>query len=220
MQLSGQNKCLQCAKATVQSEGISALYRSLPITLMMNAPYHITAVIINENMKKVVKPKERDWQFASYFLCAAFAGAVSSLITCPMDNIKTKLQTQSTISSCEAFETKNTAKLVEDTYKIKNKGGGDSKISPEEIKCKVNPAEIEKVNNPINSNFTKNKHFKEEKVKYQNIRDTFFKIYREDGIKKGFFRGVVPRMFCNSPSCAISWCSYEVMKHLLSDVLK
>lgn len=218
MQLSGQSKCLQCAKQTVKNEGLLALYRSLPITLMMNAPYHVSTVIINENMKKIVKPKERDWKFASYFFCAAFAGAVSSFITCPMDNIKTKLQTQSTISSCEAVESKLAAQHIEETYNIKNKGKFD-KISPEEINCKVNSNDNEKVNKTITDTKSTN-HYKEEKVKYHNIRETFLKIYREDGIKKGFFRGVVPRMLCNSPSCAISWCSYEIMKHLLSDTFK
>lgn len=40
----------------------------------MNAPYSITTVMVNENVKKVVKPKDRKHKFLSYFSCAAIAG--------------------------------------------------------------------------------------------------------------------------------------------------
>lgn len=60
----------------------------------MNAPYAVTTVVVNENLKKIVKPKERKHQFSAYFACAALAGTAASIVTCPMDNIKTKLQTQ------------------------------------------------------------------------------------------------------------------------------
>jgi len=40
----------------------------------MNAPYSITTVMVNENLKKVVEPKKREYKFLSYFFCAAVAG--------------------------------------------------------------------------------------------------------------------------------------------------
>jgi hypothetical protein len=67
----------------------------------MNAPYAITTVTINENLKKIIKPNERNYKFWSYFFCAGIAGATASFVTCPMDNIKTKLQVQSTVANCE-----------------------------------------------------------------------------------------------------------------------
>ena len=121
MQLSGQNKCISCAKITIKNEGFSALYRSLPITLFMNAPMHISTVIINENLKKIVKPNERKYKFLSYFYCAAIAGGISSFLTCPMDNIKTRLQTQGTKSSCV----------------LENKCNKLNKSEPSENKAKV-----------------------------------------------------------------------------------
>lgn len=195
MQLSGDKKCLQCFKKVVNTEGLSALYRSLPITLLMNGPYHISTVVINEHMKKLIKPKEREYKFLSYFVCAAVAGMVSSFITCPMDNVKTKLQTQNTVSSCEILE---------------------AKISKDFKGCE--PI-CEETCFPQTENSNKNQEKKPDKIKYRNIKETVLQIYREDGIKKGFFRGVGPRMTLNSPSCAISWGSYEIMKHLLTDYL-
>jgi hypothetical protein len=40
----------------------------------MNAPYSTTTVMVNENLKKIVKPHEKEYKFLSYFFCAAFAG--------------------------------------------------------------------------------------------------------------------------------------------------
>jgi hypothetical protein len=41
---------------------------------MMNAPYAVTTVVVNENLKKIVKPKERKRKFLSYLFCAGMAG--------------------------------------------------------------------------------------------------------------------------------------------------
>lgn len=45
-----------------------------------------------------MKVKNND-SYLKYFLCAGFAGALASIPTCPLDVIKTKLNTQSCINS-------------------------------------------------------------------------------------------------------------------------
>lgn len=220
MQLSGQNKCLSCARSVVKSEGIIALYRSLPITMFMNAPYHISTVVINENMKKIVEPKKRKFKFMSYFFCAAFAGGISSLLTCPMDNIKTRLQTQNTLSSCEIMEAKILNSIKDE--KCSNEACENQCINDKKEKFKINKVEINQksIQQDLNCHhIDPNEDLKN--VKYKNIRDTISTLYRNDGVIKGFYRGALPRMLFNAPSCAISWMSYEFMKHLLSgDYLK
>ncbi len=57
-------------------------------------------------------------------------------------------------------------------------------------------------------------------VKYKSIVSTMKAIYRENGFFKGFFRGLTPRVLSNSPSCAISWGTYEIVKHFLSNKFK
>lgn len=52
-------------------------------------------------------------------------------------------------------------------------------------------------------------------VKYRNIFSTVKSIYREHGFFKGFFKGLTPRILSNSPSCAISWVTYEIVKQTL-----
>ena len=166
----------------------------------MNAPYAITTVMVNENIKKVVEPKKRKFKFLSYFSCAAIAGSVASLITCPMDNIKTKLQTQNLTSSCEKFDTIN--------KEASNLGSGNKSFTE-------NKNSYTSPKTAFSSSF-RPECVPDQDVKYKNIFSTFKYIYKEDGFFRGFFKGLTPRVINNSPSCAISWGTYEIIKHFLA----
>ena len=110
-----------------------------------------------------------------------------------MDVVKTKLQTQNEKSNCE-------------------------KISPKRLNNKIKDSSN---NNPkLSFNYSKNANIdcnsnNEPKIKYKNILSTIKIIYYENGFK-GFFKGIMPRVFSSAPSCAISWGTYEAVKHLLS----
>lgn len=68
---------------------------------MMNVPFGSMLIFFNEKIKHIMKVKNNDSYF-KYFLCAGVAGALASIPTCPLDVIKTKLNTQSCINnSCE-----------------------------------------------------------------------------------------------------------------------
>jgi len=163
----------------------------------MNAPYAVTTVMVNENIKKVVEPKKRKFKFLSYFFCAAIAGAVASFVTCPMDNIKTKLQTQNLTSSCEKFESlnKEASNLASSNKNFTDKTAFTAK--------------------PAFSSTMRPDCITDSHVKYKNIVSTFKYIYIEDGFFRGFFKGFTPRIINNSPSCAISWGTYEIIKHFI-----
>ena len=118
-----------------------------------------------------------------------------------MDNIKTKLQTQNEISTCEKVDS-----MIKDMEREK-----DGNIK--------NGANIKNKYAPVNSFSTVHKPEcnKEPEVKYKNILSTIRMITREDGFFKGFFKGATPRMLSSAPSCAISWGTYELIKHSLSN---
>lgn len=178
MQLTGSKKIMPCIRNLLKAEGFFSFYRSLPITLFINAPYAITTIVINENAKKIIQPKKRKRKFLSYFACAAFAGSMASILTIPLDNIKTKLQVQTTVSSCTGDRVKGS-------------------LGPEV----PGPSPCNECNT-----VTPN-------IKYKDVISTAKIIYREHGFVKGFLRGMLARVLCNAPSCAISWGTYEMMKH-------
>lgn len=113
-----------------------------------------------------------------------------------MDNIKTKLQTQNTSSTCEKIDS-----MIKELDANKKEITNKQKISIQTSFSTVNKPDCQT----------------EPNLKYKNIFSTSRIIYKEDGFLKGFFKGVTPRMISNAPSCAISWGTYEIVKHFLSN---
>jgi hypothetical protein len=167
----------------------------------MNAPYAIATVMVNENIKKVIKPKERKFKFLSYFFCAATAGAIAATLTCPMDNIKTKLQTQVTRSGCDKLDALIKENKIQVDTDHNNKS--NTKTKPYNTYTSYSKPDC----NPEQPS---------SQIKYKNILSTMRYIYNEDGFFRGFFKGLTPRVLSTAPSCAISWVTYEAIKHLLS----
>lgn len=103
MQLTGLST-LQWLKETIRQEGVRALFRSYPVTLMMNIPFAFTLVSANENIKVYARPKDHKHPIIVYFGWAFIAGMISSFLTNPMDVIKTRLQTQHHNSSLHSAD--------------------------------------------------------------------------------------------------------------------
>lgn len=74
----------------MKEDGLKGLYRSYPVTVAMNIPFASTIVMINENLKTLVKPEEKTRPLPWYFMCAGIAGGVAGMVTNPMDVIKTR----------------------------------------------------------------------------------------------------------------------------------
>lgn len=51
----------------------------------------MTVVTVNENLKILLKSLKEQITVKDYFLCASISGAFASIITTPLDNIKTRL---------------------------------------------------------------------------------------------------------------------------------
>ncbi len=88
----------------IEKEGIIALFRSYPITVLMNIPFSCCFMVVNENMKTYIKPWNRRYENLWYFFCAGIAGGVAGCLTNPFDVIKTKLQTQGIHPSCKRLD--------------------------------------------------------------------------------------------------------------------
>lgn len=57
--------------------------------------------------------------------------------------------------------------------------------------------------------------FEIRKVRYKDLLSTAKYLYKNEGLV-AFTKGVVPRMFINVPSTALSWGTYECVKSFLN----
>jgi len=101
-QLMHNQGSMEILRKLVRNEGFFQLYRSLPITLAIGLPWQGLFVGANESLKGFFGGDHEHNAF-SYFLCAGIAGGFAAAVTIPLDNIKTRLQTQGcTIGGCHS----------------------------------------------------------------------------------------------------------------------
>ena len=99
LQLGCYQGAIDCTRQVIRTEGLRALFRSYPTTLAINAPYGAVLVAVNEKMKSYLIPvsdskSDRSYLLPRYFLSAGIGAACASVLTHPLDVIKTRLQTQ------------------------------------------------------------------------------------------------------------------------------
>lgn len=82
-----------CIRSILRTEGVGALYKSFPTTIVMNIPYAAVMVSTNEfSRKRLSSICSTD---TTLFLTSGMiAGAVAAVVTTPLDVAKTRLQTQ------------------------------------------------------------------------------------------------------------------------------
>jgi solute carrier family 25 (mitochondrial iron transporter), member 28/37 len=99
LQIGHYRNARHAAYSIFQSEGIVALYRSFPITLVSNIPYGMIMVTTHEACKQLLRDYSQlqevpvpQWQIV--LTASSVAGCIASALTTPLDRIKTALQTQ------------------------------------------------------------------------------------------------------------------------------
>jgi len=84
-----------CVRTILRREGVGALYRSLPVTLLSNAPNLAVLAMVNESMKTAFGlDRGFSGDLPWFFLCGGVAGVVAAAATCPLDVVKTQVQTR------------------------------------------------------------------------------------------------------------------------------
>lgn len=180
----------------MQQEGIRGLYRSYPITVMMNIPFASAVITCNENLKTMVKPWEKQNSYFWYFFCAGISGGIAGFITNPLDVVKTRLQTQEIQPSCPKLR----QLWEQEMLRVKGINPGMSGTNLETSCCDM----------PEKSNCG----FEVKHNQYSDFKSTMRYIYRNEGLL-AFTKGVLPRMSINVPATALSWGTYEAIKSML-----
>lgn len=106
VQLGLYQKPMQAFKAIIKNEGFHALYTSYFTTILMNVPNAAVLVMTNDWLKSILNPtgeqvrlnekqKNHEQNFTAFLISGLIAGSLSGFVTCPLDVIKTRIQTQS-----------------------------------------------------------------------------------------------------------------------------
>ena len=211
-QIIKQQSNLEIIRHVYRTEGALAFWRSFPVNFVSNLPHSMITVSANENLKKLIRRRVEELSMFHYFICAAAAGSISSMITTPLDNIKTRLNVQQ-VCVDQLMKIKenltprskrlNIQEIVGETVAgrfpvLKREFSHNNLNMPN---CKCNPF------SPQNSAGS-------ELVKYPNALCAIKIIRKEEGLR-GFFKGLSMRMSSQSLSAAISWCIYEFCKKQL-----
>jgi solute carrier family 25 (mitochondrial iron transporter), member 28/37 len=91
-------KPIQIIRKSIQAEGYRGLWRSFPVTFLMNFPYQAAVFSTNECLKKISTKHRINHTFWTHFMCASLAGLTACVLTMPLDVLKTQLNTSRFLS--------------------------------------------------------------------------------------------------------------------------
>lgn len=205
-QITGISSNTYIIRKTIAEEGILAFWRSFPVNFMSNLPNAMITVSANENFKRIYERLFGPHTLASYFACAGTAGILCSLITTPLDNIKTRLNVQL------FYKQKNESFTKTKPNHSKNYWIKDFLFSSKISVLKRDYTLSRSVHE--NCSRCKKSNSSSILVKYPNALCAVKIIMKEEGFK-GFYKGLSLRLSTQSLSTAISWTTYEYFKSAL-----
>ena len=94
MQLRLYRTPVHALQSSIHTVGVRALDASYFTTILMNMPNAAVLVVTNDWMKSILNPSGKQ-NFSAFLVSGFVAGALSGFVTCPLDVIKTRIQTQS-----------------------------------------------------------------------------------------------------------------------------
>jgi solute carrier family 25 iron transporter 28/37 len=105
----------------IRNEGLKSFYRSFGVNYFMNVPYGALIVTINEKLKETLMRPDKEYSLLNYFAFAGMAGLLAAVPTCPLDVIKTKLNTQNCMSKSCGMDPKACSVLRGNVQTYQNK---------------------------------------------------------------------------------------------------
>ncbi len=215
MQLGYYKSVYHCSKKIINIEGFGALFVSLPATLMMNLPYGMIMVAVNESAKEFVNPTGK-YSLFSTMLCGSIAGATAAGLTTPLDIIKTRLQTQNLVPIYSPHGGSSSSSSSSNI--IGNTPSSSSSSSSVNYRTNSSTSSIYSMGRRNIANYADgNRNFYQQLIRYLYSSTVIAtkEIFLEAGAK-GYFRGIAPRVMVHAPAVGISWTAYETAKNFLS----
>ncbi|KAJ4390592.1 hypothetical protein N0V93_004188 [Gnomoniopsis smithogilvyi] len=182
---------VDAARTIVRSEGVSALFHGYQATLYRDLPFSALQFMFWEQFRDwaVQWKGSRDLGTPLDFLTGAAAGGLSGVMTCPLDVVKTRLQTQVK----PGVATSPTVKVG--SKKATSKGAVDPHISSATDKTKVKEAAKRLISTSSPSTHTPRPGATT--LETSSVIEGLKIIYKTEGFG-GWFRGVGPRFMWTS----------------------
>lgn len=182
---------VDAARTIVRSEGLSALFYGYQATLYRDLPFSALQFMFWEQFRDwaVQWKGTRDLGTPLDFLTGAAGGGLAGVMTCPLDVVKTRLQTQLNPDSESARHSKPSSN------KANAKGTMDSHLTQATEKTKVK--EVAKRLISTSSPSTHTPRPGATTLETSSVIEGLKIIYRTEGLG-GWFRGVGPRFMWTS----------------------
>ena len=109
---------MQCVRQMMREEGLVAFYRSYPTTVLMNLPFMAVHFAGYEAFKLLLSPTDQPESHgvAQELLAGALTGACAGFVSTPLDVVKTRIQTQVTVSG-EGVPAKKALQVVRSIWR-------------------------------------------------------------------------------------------------------
>lgn len=198
---------LDAARTIIRYEGLSALFYGYKATIFRDLPFSALQFAFYEQEQKWAKEwvKSRDIGLGLEILTGATAGGMAGVITCPLDVVKTRIQTQ-------------VNPLAEDTNPIPTKTsavgrqrpvGGVSAAAPEYVASPSQSTSSKRFISTSSPNTSVPKPGSAN-LDTSSVLTGMKVIYKTEGVA-GLFRGVGPRLVWTSVQSGTMLVLYQAL---------
>lgn len=188
-----------------RSEGFAALFYGYKATLVRDLPFSALQFAFYEQEQKLAKAwvGHRDIGLGLEIATAATAGGMAGVITCPLDVVKTRIQTQQNPEAAPASKLASTAlPSLSTNHSTKHSTASTSNPNQSQIQAK----------RPISTSSpsTSLRHHAAATLDTSSVMTGLRVIYRTEGVA-GWFRGVGPRAVWTSVQSGTMLVMYQTL---------
>ena len=206
---------LHALRTIYQTEGITELFSGYKATIFRDLPFSAIQFAIYEQEQKIAKGwagPGNDIGLAMEILTGASAGGIAGVLTCPMDVVKTRIQTEldpDVIAAARAKQrasTKAPSTTHATSHTLSSRPTGSSP--------QLNPSQAKPISTSGAS--TALKHHGQVSLDTESVTLALRKIYQTEGLA-GWFRGVGPRGVWTSVQSGCMLVMYQTLLKWFDD---
>jgi len=187
----------------IKHEGPSALFHGFKATLVRDLPYSALQFAFYEQEQKLAKAwmGKRDIGLPLEILTGASAGCAAGVLTCPLDVVKTRIQTQLHPDAAQAFKPISTVHAPSSSGTIKHSTSSASTTSTSSTSKRLISTSSPSTSLKMHSAAT---------IDASSVISGLKIIYKTEGLA-GWFRGVGPRAVWTSIQSGTMLVMYQAL---------